>query len=320
MTDDQLQAVCVRGPTSSLGAAVLVHEHLLFDFTCRWQPAASHELQALHDEPITLARLAAIRRHSRVSRVNLRAPDAHEVAAELAALRDAHPSGCTVVDCTANGTGRDAAGLLALSEASGVHIVMAAGLSYDEASRELDEEEPDALANRLVAELTEGVAIAGRDQRVRAGVLTTGEVSLLQQAGESLAPEAERARANVSYAVGQAQMRTGAPIVCALSARAADRGGAEAVVQSVRELCQHGAAASSIVIAHAQNLLLVRAAGGGDDSAGRAALQQLLHMGAHLCFDGLGDCWAIEGAEAATPVGAAMATSPELQIPMVDER
>ena len=36
--DEDLQAVCVRGPTTALGSDVLIHEHLIFDHTARLLP------------------------------------------------------------------------------------------------------------------------------------------------------------------------------------------------------------------------------------------------------------------------------------------
>ena len=36
---ETLLAVSVTGPLTDLGDHVLIHEHLLFDFTSRWRPS-----------------------------------------------------------------------------------------------------------------------------------------------------------------------------------------------------------------------------------------------------------------------------------------
>ena len=291
--DMRPRAICVTGATASLTGDILVHEHLLFDFTSRLQQAAS---PALANDLISLSQLHQIRSQPRHCLAALRSPGVDVLMQELAALRDAAgPAGCTVVDCTV--VGRDAEGLLSLSQLTKVNIIMAAGVSVDEAMRAPEEQplyvsgtamqqdEPvDEMADRLVAELTSGITVRGSATAVRAGILTTGEVPALA-AASSLTPELARARTATLRALGRAQLRTGAPILCPLPACPGDGSGA---LEGVQCLIAQGARAGSIIVAHAQNLLA---------SERREALPQLLRLGVTLCFDGLGDTWSVAGAD-----------------------
>jgi phosphotriesterase-related protein len=89
---------------------------------------------------------------------------------ELTAFRDA--GGRTIVDCTSEGLGRDPLALRRVSEATGVQIVMGSGFYrrayFDEAL--LDRMSVDALADRIVRDLTVGVGDTG----IRAGII--GEI------------------------------------------------------------------------------------------------------------------------------------------------
>ena len=115
--DMRPRAICVTGATASLTGDILVHEHLLFDFTSRLQQAAS---PALANDLISLSQLHQIRSQPRHCLAALRSPGVDVLMQELAALRDAAgPAGCTVVDCTV--VGRDAEGLLSLSQLTKVN-------------------------------------------------------------------------------------------------------------------------------------------------------------------------------------------------------
>lgn len=317
---------------------VLPHEHLLFDFTSRWiAPKAADAERPAANEPITLPRLGLLRRHARCSITALRAPPADVLLAELVALREAFAGrGVTVVDCTPADCGRDPAGLRALSESSGVRIVMASSAAAadvthalrraaEELAREADEPLTDAavvaaaatlVADRLVAELSEGLTISGVSEPVRAGVLTLGESLkevLSPTANPATTTEVARTRDTLLRGVAQAQMRTGAPLVCPIPACISEDepsgtapggdGGATSVASLVGALIEHGASPAALVVAHAQNLLLaplkpMHMDGPAHAAAGRAALLSVLELGAVLCFDGVGDSWAVAGATA----------------------
>ena len=275
------QAVSVAGPTATLGSDILLHEHLLYDHTARALPPITAEDISIRDEGISLGRLAVLRQNARAALVNLRAPPSDVLVRELTALRAGRPSGsCTVVDASISG--RDLAGLLVLSEASGVNIVASAGVTADEAQACADD--VDALADRLVEELTRGVDVASREQPIRCGMLVVDD---------AIAPGSPPlARVATLGAVGQAQKRTGAPLLLALPVALGD---ATLAVDVCTELVHvHGANASAIIIGHSQRLLETGALG---------VLERLVGLGVTLCFDGLGCEWMVAGAGSAATLG-----------------
>jgi predicted metal-dependent phosphotriesterase family hydrolase len=109
--------------------------------------------------------------------------------------------GCSVVEVTSGGIGRNPEALRRLSQASGVHIIMGAAW-YREAvyPKFIYELDTNALAAVVVGELTEG--IDGTD--VRAGVI--GEIGTERGA---ITPAQER----VFRACARAQQKTGVTIV-----------------------------------------------------------------------------------------------------------
>ena len=311
------RAITVTGDTLSLGADVFIHEHLFFDFSSRYEPPALLELANLRDEEITLGRLALLRENARSSLTNLRSPPRDVLMAELAALRAGRPAkSCAVIDCTI-GPGRDLAGLVALSEASGVNIIASAGVTGDEASAVAEDEEAlDALVDNLVAQLTQGVAVSPT-ATVRCGLLVAGD--------GALQPAGSKTREATLQAVGQAQLRTNAPLLVALPARVAVDGGV-AALDIVRSLVtSHGADARRVIVGHAQNLLVESGAEAGGEVVftsdgvraygGRAALRELLALGASLCFDSFGTAWGVSGCGVSPAGGGGGATSAAASAP-----
>lgn len=266
--------ISVTGPTDSLGTDILLHEHLIFNHSSRALPPVKSEDTAMRDEEITLGRLAVLRQNARVALTNWRGPPADVLVRELIALRAGRPAGsCTIVDASV--AGRDVAGLRALSEASGVTIIASAGVTADEASACADD--IDALADRLVNELTHGVV--GVDPPVRCGVLVLGDC---------MAPDSPpAARGATLGAIGQAHRRTGAPVLLALPAVLGD---AASAIGAVSELMDAGVRASGLVICHAQRLLAADMA---------PAIERLVSLGVSLCVDSIGCDWMVAGAGSA---------------------
>lgn len=317
-----LSAVTVTGPADlDQTEDLLAHEHLLYDLTSRYCTPTTIDLAAIRDEEPTLGRLAVLRQHARYNLASLRAPPRETVAAEVRALRGGRPAhACAVVDATV-GSSRNLAGLLALSEATGVSIIASAGFSLDEAARsmEVDDEEGDGgrdeLVERLIRELMEGVPVPGQAAPVRCGLLCAGEIPVLAEVAR-MSMEAARARDVAMRTLGRAHTRTLAPVLMALPAPpylepGAEGAGAEgycrAAVDSAQAMISvHGVKAGSLLIAHAQNLLLA-------GSTGRTALDSLCSLGVGLCFDGFGDSWEVAGC----PVDAEEADS--MGLPPSDE-
>ncbi|MER6507511.1 phosphotriesterase [Nonomuraea sp. NPDC001636] len=225
-TDATVVAVTGEVPAASLGA-VLPHEHLLSDFappddtpeswarTGRTRPTAAGALW-LYRAPLTMDLLGEIGMGA-VNRDDLLLGDAGLAAAELAAFREA--GGGTVVDLTADGLGRDPAGLRRLAEETGVTVVMGCGrhhptrisaqhhpapTSARDAAAPTSARDAAALAEELteelVGDLTEGV------RGVRAGII--GELAALDPgvpAERALLVAAARAAAATGAAVSLAR-------------------------------------------------------------------------------------------------------------------
>lgn len=148
----------------------LPHEHLLFDGSAVFaQPPAASD-RAMASAPLSWETLSWLRYHPYESLDNVRMLDEAEAAGELALYREA--GGCTLVDVTVPGIGRDAEALVRLSRGTGVNIVMGTGLytepSLSPAHRELTAEQ---MAAMFVSDLRSGVG----PSRIRAGII--GEVA-----------------------------------------------------------------------------------------------------------------------------------------------
>jgi phosphotriesterase-related protein len=189
MTPPFIRTVLGDRPASDF-RAVALHEHLLYDIVPpdrRGDPGV----------PITMASRWQADYRSNENPANARQPDRRIAAGELAAF--AADGGDLLVDQSVHGIGRDPAGLVAASRASGVAVVASAGTytaAYlDPATLAMDE---DALAARFTAEITQGLD----GTRVRAGLI--GEI------GCSWPLEPVERRALVAAA--RAQRATGAGI------------------------------------------------------------------------------------------------------------
>jgi phosphotriesterase-related protein len=159
--------VTVRGPVppSDLGLT-LFHEHLHMDA----RPLlAVHGYPSAAERPFDLAAAGEARWNPGSHPANYDFTDDALVVEELGAFRAAG-GGC-VVDQTPAALGRDPSALRAISEATGLHVVMGTGhylaATHDPWVRTASEDE---LAAAMVAELRDGVADSG----VRAGLI--GEV------------------------------------------------------------------------------------------------------------------------------------------------
>lgn len=126
------------------------------------------------------------------------------MTAELARFRDA--GGSTLVDLTLAGVGRDPAWLAGLAQVTGLNLVMGCGWyreAYYPAEARIDRRSVDDLADELVREASEGIAVPGVDAPVRPGII--GEIGTDKP---WLSAQEER----VHRAVARAARRTGLAI------------------------------------------------------------------------------------------------------------
>jgi phosphotriesterase-related protein len=157
-----IRTVCGDRPAADF-AAVMVHEHLLYDIT---PPGMAQDAQP---GQVTMQNRWQIDYRSNETPLNARQQDWRIAAAELAAFE--RDGGDLIVDQSVGGLARDPLGLQAASRASGCAIVAAAGVytaAYlDDATAHADTE---TLAARFVAEVRDGLD----GTAVRAGVI--GEI------------------------------------------------------------------------------------------------------------------------------------------------
>jgi predicted metal-dependent phosphotriesterase family hydrolase len=174
MSAPSRQVVTVCGPIDAgqLGIT-LSHDHLILDAFAMWGEYTGDYSWILDDVDVAIREMESYRA----------------------------VGGSSVIDPTNEGIGRNPAALHRISEASGVHIVMGAGWYRERCyPRYVYEETVDQLADRLVRELTDGVADTG----IRAGFI--GEIGTERG---FIGPAQER----VFRATARAHRRTGCPIL-----------------------------------------------------------------------------------------------------------
>ena len=167
--DASVMTVLGPVPTRELGV-VLPHEHLLIDTTtCYFQPPAETSQRALAESPVEITKLGLLRRNLFALRDNLVLSDLELAIAEAMEFRKL--GGGTVVDVTIADIGRDPTALQAISRRTGLRIVMGCGHYIHLAHPPtLDGDPVEAIAERLIKELTEGVGETG----IRPGII--GEI------------------------------------------------------------------------------------------------------------------------------------------------
>jgi phosphotriesterase-related protein len=201
------QVWTVSGPVSpeELGLT-LHHEHLLVDGASFFELADSEDAEAFAASPLTPELVPRVRTASCSNRDNLRLDNVDLAAGELDEY--ARLGGRAIVDVTSSvGLGRNPAGLRAIAERTGLHVVMGCGF-YCEYSH------PDSVARASVDELTEFILRELRDgaDGIRAGVI--GEIGINGQERGSLlfvgemTPDEEKAL----RAASRACLETGAAV------------------------------------------------------------------------------------------------------------
>jgi phosphotriesterase-related protein len=227
--DSTVMTVLGPVPATELGV-VLPHEHLLIDTTAGyWQPPADATQRAIAESPVDITKLGLLRRNLFALRDNLVLSDVDLAVSEAAEF--GRLGGGTVVDVTLPDIGRDPIALQTIARRTGLRIVMGCGHYVHLAHPpSLDEERLEAIAERLIEELTEGVGDTG----VRPGII--GEIGTWHP----LHPTEEK----VLRAAARAQRETGVALSVHLhvAAREGER------ILSILE--QEGLDPSRIVLGH----------------------------------------------------------------------
>jgi phosphotriesterase-related protein len=228
---DERRVVTVRGPVEPAQLGVtLAHDHVLIDAFAMYGEASADYAWIIDDPGVA--------------------------ADELARFRAA--GGGTICDPTNVGLGRDPVALRAISEASGVHIVMGAGWYRERVyPADIATTSTTALAERLVRELVDGVADTG----IRAGFI--GEIGTGRGA---ITPAEER----VLRAAARAHGTTGAPLMTHTTHFG------ELALEQLDLLAEEGVAPSSVIVSHL------------GDRPGIASIRPIAERGAWLGIDNLG--------------------------------
>lgn len=228
----------VRGDVDpALMGVTLPHEHVFTD-TSTWFRAPNDPLGASLSQRLpTLSTLWWHRAHPNSSLPVLRLTDEATAVEELAVFAAA--GGGTVVDLTSEQMGRNPAGLVHVSQATGLHVVAATGHYVGAAHAPwVRAASEDELADRMVQEVTVGIGDTG----VRAGVI--GELGLSWPVRDD-----ER---KVLRAAAQAQRRSGAAVAVHTAAHAVAE---DSALVAADELEAAGADLSRVVMAHMDTTL-----------------------------------------------------------------
>ena len=122
----QPTVMTVRGPVPAAELGItLAHEHLFFRLDCYYSQAEDDPDGSFATGPITPDRLWWLRSHPFNSRVNLAQEDLATAVWEVEHYKAA--GGTTIIDVTTVGISPNPAGLVAVSERTGLHIVAGTG-------------------------------------------------------------------------------------------------------------------------------------------------------------------------------------------------
>jgi len=189
-------------PVKELGIT-LMHEHLVNDVRCWWNPPLEPARAYLANQPVHAGILAELRMDPFVNLHNCALDDHRLAIAELMPFK--HAGGRTVVDPTCRGIGRKPGKLREISVATGLQIVMGSGY-YLQPSHpaSLKSMTIDNIADEIVAEALKGVD----DTDAKIGLI--GEIGV----SSDFTPDEEKSLRGAA----RAQVRTKLPLMVHLPA------------------------------------------------------------------------------------------------------
>lgn len=223
----------IRGPVDPAQLGItLIHEHLLFDLSCYYQPPNDSRGMELAQRPVELSTLGWIRQHVMNSRENLRMQEEETAAAEVELFRKL--GGGAVVDQTTRGLSPLPEALARLSARTGVHIVAGTGYYiYSSHPPEVEARSIEELAREMTSDILKGF----EGGSTRAGLI--GEIG----ASWPLHPNEERCL----RAAARAHHETGA----AISIHPGHH--ADSPLSLLRTLQEEGVNPSRVVMSHIEN-------------------------------------------------------------------
>ena len=147
------------------------HEHVFIELTAFFDEHKIDDIKDPSTEKVAIDKLGILNRDPYALKDNLRMDDFETQKREI--LRFKKAGGKTIVDATMPGIGRDAKKLKAISEETGLNIIMGTGYyvysTHPEKLKQMSEEE---IADLMIKEITEGVDGTG----IKAGII--GEIGI----------------------------------------------------------------------------------------------------------------------------------------------
>lgn len=181
-------------PAEELGVT-LMHEHLLVDASAWFRKPEEATKRAIAHSSVRMEVLGALRNDPFLCLDNCRLLDEEAAIEEVSRFR--YAGGCTVVDPTCRGIGRDPRALQRISRATGLHVVMGAGYYLEPSHpQHVGDMSVEAVAEEIERDVVEGI------EGVRAGII--GEIGV----SKDFTPEEEK----VLRGAARAQRRTEVPL------------------------------------------------------------------------------------------------------------
>lgn len=162
----------VLGPIAREELGIVApHEHIFIDLTGFYEYHPVRDCPDPEQDPVAMHHLGILSRDPYAMRDNLILSDPELQYRELKKFKDA--GGCTVVDASSPGIGRDARALKKMAQRTGLHIIAGTGCyveaTHPEAFFAMSEEE---IAEYMIRELQTGMD----DTDIRAGYI--GEIGI----------------------------------------------------------------------------------------------------------------------------------------------
>jgi phosphotriesterase-related protein len=175
----------------------LPHEHLICDSSFFFEEPTEVTQKALAYESVKIQNLGWLRQNPSKNLDNMKLLDEDLSISELNLFKKA--GGCSIVEMSNIGLGRNPLALARISRATGLNIIMGAGyyvgLSHPP---ELENKSVDTIADEVVHDITAGVGSSG----IKAGIL--GEIGCSEPMKED--------ELKVLKAAAVAQRKTGIPV------------------------------------------------------------------------------------------------------------
>jgi len=210
MSSVSATVMTVKGPidAAKLGNT-LMHEHILNDCSCWWNPPANAERQYLADAKVSIEILSELRQDPFVCKHNIALDDEALAITELQAYRDV--GGDTGVDPTCRGIGRNPEALFRIANQTGLNIIMGSGYYLqDSHPGELRSMSVQAVADQIIKEAMEGLSISTTDGTNRARIGLIGEIGVSSDFTDDERKSLQGA--------ARAQVHTGLPLMVHLPA------------------------------------------------------------------------------------------------------